>query len=401
MTTTDDVDLDKTIQDILDRYDPFDPLQRENMVPALAVARAQCPVLHSEAWGGFYAVTKYADVRTVLQHPEIFSSAEPALTGALPVRLIPLDADLPEHRDYRKLLNPFFSKTFLLRYEDDMREIARAAIATFLDRGECEFIEDFAIPFSAGSLARIVLVTDDQDLIERGVRAVERTATESSPEIFQDVAAIAMEAMAEAAAHAEGREDVLAAIATAEIDGTLLTIEERLGIITTLFLGGLDTTRGMLANIVYHVATRPDVSARLQDPDWTRSAMDEFLRLEPTVSVMARTVTQDTELGGTSLQKGDRILVNYYSANRDEERFENADQLDLDREGNPHAGFGLGIHRCLGLNFARIQLEIAFDELLKAATKFRLKPGAAIPRHAGVPLNSPQVLHLEFDRRLP
>jgi cytochrome P450 len=369
------------------------------MLPALAVARAKCPILRSEAWGGFYAVTKYGDVRTALEHPDIFSSAEPALTGALPVRLIPLDADPPEHRDYRKLLNPYFSRSFLLRYEQDMRDIARGAIAKFLDRGEFEFIEDFAIPFSAGSLARIVLVTEDQDLIDRGVRAVERTATESSPEIFADVAAIAMEAMAEAAQHPEGREDVLAAIVTAEIDGTPLTIEERLGIITTLFLGGLDTTRGMLANIAYYLATRPDVAARLQDPNWTRSVMDEFLRLEPTVAVMARTVTQDTELGGTPMKKGDRVLIHYYSANRDEERFDNPDELDLDRPSSPHAAFGLGIHRCLGLHFARIQLAVAFDELLTAATNFRLKPGAAIPRHAGVPLNSPQVLHLEFDRR--
>jgi cytochrome P450 len=248
-------------------------------------------------------------------------------------------------------------------------------------------------------LARIVLVTDDQDLIDRGVRAVERTATDSSPEVFADVAAIAMEAMTEATTQAEGREDVLAAIVTAQIDGKPLSVEERLGIITTLFLGGLDTTRGMLVNIAYHLATRPDVQARLENPDWWRGALDEFLRYEPTVAFMARTVTEDTELGGTPLSKGDRVVVNFYSANRDEERFANADTLDLDRQGNAHAAFGLGIHRCLGLNFARIQLAIAFEELLAVMTNFRLKPGVEISRHMGVPLNSPVALHLEFDRR--
>jgi cytochrome P450 len=392
--------MSKSVEEILERVDLFDDSQRDNLVEALAVARSKCPVLHSEAWGGYYLVTKYADVRTVLEHPEIYSSAEPALTGALPVRLIPLDSDLPEHRDFRQLLNPYFSRSFLMRYEEEMRQIAREAIAAFIDRGELEFVEDFAIPFSAGSLARIVLVTDDKDLIDRGVRTVERTATDSTPEAFADVAAIAMEAMAEAAAHAEGREDVLAAIVTAEINGKPLPVEEQLGIITTLFLGGLDTTRGMLVNIAYHLATRPDVQARLENPDWWRGgALDEFLRYEPTVAFMARTVTQDTEIGGTPLSKGDRVVVNFYSANRDEERFENADTLDLDRAGSPHAAFGLGIHRCLGLNFARIQLAIAFEELLKVTTDFRLKPGSEIPRQMGVPLNSPAALHLEFDRR--
>jgi cytochrome P450 len=389
----------KSVDEILERADVFAEDQRENFVEALAVARQKCPVLHSEAWGGHYLITKYADVRTVLEHPEIYSSAQPALTGALPVRLIPLDSDLPEHQDFRKLLNPYFSRSFLLRYESVMREVAQTAIAAFVDKGEFEFVNDYAIPFSAGSLARIVLVTDDQDLIDRGVRAVERTAVESTPEVFQDVAAIAMEALAEASANAAGREDVLAAIVTGEIKGEPLPVEHQLGIITTLFLGGLDTTRGMLTNIAFHLATRPDVQARLESPNWWRGELDEFLRLEPTVAFMARTVTQETELNGVALHPGDRVVVNYYSANRDEDRFENPDELDLDRVGNAHAAFGLGIHRCLGLNFARIQLAIAFEELLKVATNFRLKPGSEIPRHMGVPLNSPAKLVLEFDRK--
>jgi cytochrome P450 len=391
--------MDTPVEDILERIDVFDNDQRANFVDALAAARQKCPVLHTEADGGYYLITKYADVRTACEHPEIFSSSAPAVKGALPIRLLPLDADPPEHRDFRHLLNPYFSRSFLLRYEDDMRAIARDAIAKFLDRGEFEFVQDYAIPFSAGSLAKIVLVTDDQDLVDRGVKAVKRTAVESTPESFQGVAVIAMEAMAEVEAHPEGREDVLAAIVTGSINGVPLTSEQRLGIITTLFLGGLDTTRGMLVNIAYHLATRPDVETRLTHPDWWRGELDEFLRFEPTVAFMARTVMQDTELGGTALNKGDRVVLNFYSANRDEDRFDHPDELDLDREGNPHAAFGLGIHRCLGLNFARIQLAIAFEELLKAGKNFRLKPGAEIPRQMGVPLNSPEVLHLQFDRR--
>ncbi len=391
--------MTRTVEEILERVDVFDDDQRENFVEALVEARKRCPVLHTEADGGYYLITKYNDVRTVCEHPEIFSSANPALKGALPLRLIPLDADPPEHRGFRQLLNPYFSRSFLLRYEPDMRAIAREALAKVVESGEMEFVHDYAIPFSAGSLARIVLVTENQDLVDRGVEAVKRTAVESTPETFTGVAMVAMEAMAEVEAAPPGREDVLAAIVKAELDGVPLTPEQRLGIVTTLFLGGLDTTRGMLVNIANHVATDPAIEARLRQPEWWRSDLDEFLRFEPTVSFMARTVMAPTELSGVKLEPGDRIAIDFYSANRDEDRFDNAGVLDLDRAGNAHAAFGMGIHRCLGSNFARIQLAIAFEELLAQVKNIRLTPGAEIPRQMGVPFNSPEVLHLKFDRR--
>jgi cytochrome P450 len=191
---------------------------------------------------------------------------------------------------------------------------------------------------------------------------------------------------------------VLAALVTAEVDGRPLTIEERLGIITVLLLGGLDTTRGVIVNIAHHLATRDDIESVLRDPDWSHHALDEFLRYETTVSFMARTVTRDTELAGTQLHAGDRLAVHFYSANRDPERFERPDELILDRPNKPNVSFGVGVHRCLGLNFARIQLGIAFEELLAQATNFRVKPDMEIPRQIGVPFGSPSRLWLTFDK---
>jgi len=102
---------------------------------------------------------------------------------------------------------------------------------------------------------------------------------------------------------------------------------------------------------------------------------------------------------GTTLHAGDRLALRFSSANRDGARFQRPDELVLDRGDNPHVTFGHGIHRCVGAQFARIQLTIAFEELLARTTRFRLKEGAPIPRHAGVPLGSPAALHLVFDRR--
>lgn len=389
--------MNKSITDILANVDLYADEQREHLLEALAMAREECPVLHTAADGGYYLVTRYEDVRTVCAHPEIFSSVQPGLRG-VPVRLIPLDVDPPGHRHYRSLLNPFFSRSFLLRYEEQMRQIARGAIAGFIDTGEVEFVHGYSVPFSAGSLARIVFVTSNTDLVNRGVAAVNKVAVESTPETFEAVALLAMEAMAEVENSPENREDVLAALTRGTINGRPLTTEERLGIVTTLLLGGLDTTRGLIVNIAYHLATRDDVEPILRAPNWWRGELDEFLRFEPTVSFMARTVTRDTELGGTALKAGDRIAVHFYSANRDPQRFDRPDELVFNRPNNPHMAFGTGVHHCLGLNFARIQIAIAFEELLKQATNFQLKAGTDIPRRTGVSLNSPVELHLTFDR---
>jgi cytochrome P450 len=390
--------MSKSTEEILGAVDLFAEDQREHLLEALAVARRECPVLHTETDGGYYVVTRYDDVRTVCQQPELFSSARPALRGEAG-RVIPLDVDPPDHAQYRPFLNPYFSRSFLLRYEAQIREIARDAIAAFLDRGQFEVIRDYAVPVTATSLARVVFATDDMDLIRRAAASVRRVATEMAPEAFQELAVLAMEAMAAVERSPDEREDVLSAIVRGTVGDRPLTLDERMAIIVALLLGGLDTTRGVIVNIAYHLATRDGVESVLRTPDRWEAALDEFLRYETTAGFLARTVTRDTELGGARLHAGDRLAVHFLSANRDAGRFERADELVLDRQDNSHVTFGHGVHRCLGVNFARIQLTIAFEELLAQATRFRLLEGADIPRQAGMGLNSPTELHLTFDRR--
>lgn len=390
--------MSKTAEEILEQIDLFADDQREHLLDAFDIARMKCPVIHTEADDGYYVVTRYDDVRTVLQNPDIFISAQPAIRG-LPVRLPPLDADPPLHADFRRFLNHYFSRNFLLRYDEVMRDIARNTIAKFIDRGEVEFVHEFSVPFSAGSLARIVFATDNEDMIRRGIAATHRTAVEGTPDTFIGVAELAMEALAEVADAPEDREDVLAALHRARIDGGRpLTQEEALGVVTVLLIGGLDTTRGMIANIAYHLATRPGTEEQLRNPDWWKTDLDEFLRFEGSVSHMARTCTRDFSLAGTELKAGDRVIVNFYAANRDPEKFDRPNELVFDRQANPHAAFGLGIHRCIGLNFARLQIAIAFEELLKVTTNFRLAEGSEIRRQMGITFNGPFELKLEFDR---
>jgi cytochrome P450 len=113
---------------------------------------------------------------------------------------------------------------------------------------------------------------------------------------------------------------------------------------------------------------------------------------------MGRLVTQDNDLLGVPLKAGDRLAVHWRSGNRDEAKFPQAGQLDFDRERNPHAAFGIGIHRCVGQHFARLQLEIAVSRLLARLTSFRIAPGTTVREAVGVSIKAPEELHLEFDR---
>lgn len=368
----------------------------ERLPEELAWSRRECPVVHSNFDGGQYVVTRYDDLRTVAEHPEIFSSSMPGVM-TVPVPLPPLDLDPPLHRDFRLFLNKYFSRSALMRYVPDMEDLADSLIDAVIEQRQIEFISQYAIPFTAGSLARVVLDDDDEERMKRAVDAVTETSI-GGPEAFQRVAEIAAAILAERRESPGSRDDVLEALATATVeDGRNLTLEEQLGVVTVLLLGGLDTTRGAIAHIGRFLAEVPGVEERLRDPQWIKRDLDELLRFTSTVSVMGRLVTQDNELLGCPLKAGDRLSVHWASGNRDESKFERADELVFDRAKNPHIAFGVGVHRCLGQHFARLQLEIAFNRLLARLSNFTITPGTTVKETIGITPLAPEEMFLSFE----
>lgn len=382
----------------LGNYDMWDSEHERIKWDLFAYARERCPVVHTSAeGGGQYVVTRYEDVRRVLEDTTTFSSKGVAPRPS-PVTLNPLDADPPLQPDLRKLLNPLFSRAALMKFEPQMRKSAAALVDTFVDRGKVELIGGFAAPFVGNVLATIVFDERDSDKMQRAIELVTQVAMESSDESFFNLAMLAGEYLADRAANPVDRDDVLNAITTGTVLGRALTEEERLGVVTVLFLGGLDTTRGAIGMIAYHLAQRPELEARLRNQRWTRQDLDEFIRLESPVGCLGRTATTDVEVGGALIKKGEQLLIRYDSANRDEARFADASELRFDIQRSGHAGFGLGIHRCLGVHLARIQITIAFDELLKRITNLRFAEGTAEDiRWAPGIANGPERLDLTFD----
>jgi cytochrome P450 len=386
------------VAEMLEHFDLFDPDHQDRRWEVFKYAReSQCPIIKTDADNGYFVITNYDDLREIANDPETFSSVEPALRG-VPVRLPPVSEDPPLHGEFRKLLNPFFSRAYLLRYEQEMRGAARELLDALVPAGRMEFMNDFALPYTAASLARVILDEKDSDRIARARAVAVRISAENTPEAWIELSQVASEFMADRKASGLDGEDLLSAIVNGQVEGRPLTLEEQVGICTTLFSGGLDSVRAAIGNITRHLAEDPTIEARISDPAWLAGDLDEFLRLESPITFLARTVTRDTEIDGCPMKAGDRIALHYASANRDERYFDHSDQLDFDREKNPHVAFGIGLHRCLGLHFARLQIAIAFEELLPRVTNIRIAPGAHIEASHGVIL-APESLPIEFDIR--
>jgi cytochrome P450 len=168
-------------------------------------------------------------------------------------------------------------------------------------------------------------------------------------------------------------------------------------VVTVLLLGGLDTTRGAIAHIGRFLAEVPGLEARLRQPEWTKRDLDELLRHTSTVSVMGRLVTEDNDLLGCPLKAGDRLSVHWQSGNRDVAKFEDPDEIRFDRAKNPHIAFGVGVHRCIGQHFARLQLEVAFNRLLARIGNIALVPGTEVKETIGITPLAPEEMHLSFE----
>jgi cytochrome P450 len=394
MTSTDDPAVLR-VEDLAPHLDLFNPAHSERLWEVLAYARSACPVLKTDADDGYYVITRYDDLRTVLEDAETYSSVQAGLRG-VPIKMPPLTEDPPRHIEYRRALNKYLSRSFLAKYADDIRDTARTLLAEHVPSGHFDFMTDYAIPFTSRNLARVILDDSNAERIERAISVATRISSEGDPQAFFDMSALAEEFLRDRAASGSQRDDVLSAIVNGTVEGRPLTLEEQVGATMIMFTGGLDTTKAALGNIARHLAEDPGLEQRLRDPEWIKGDLDEFLRFESPITFMARTVTRDTELGGCPLKKGDRVAVHYASANRDESRFEHAEQLNFDRQRNPHAAFGLGPHRCIGLHFARLQIEVAFGELLSRVTNLRIPEGAQVETAVGIVL-SPEHLPLDFD----
>jgi cytochrome P450 len=394
-----DVDYDEFVRHF-DVYAPENPLHLD---AALDHARARCPISHSVENGGYFLVSTYDDVSTVLREETVENSRFSSRGGkSLPahqtLEMPPIDSDPPEHREFRRLLNKYFSKQGVAKHEPAITEIAHSLIDGFIDKDNFDLLHDFATPLTAATLCAVILGIEDDETMNEALDVVEKigAANNLGPAVWQNLNNYLAKLISERTPL--GTENVFDAVLAGEVNGKPLTDEQKLGVITVLFLGGMDTTRAQIAFIGHHMVLNPGLEERIRNPDWIRSDLDEFLRFDSVVSAMARKVTRSTELHGVELEAEDRLLIHYYGANHDPETFDRPHKLVFDRPRNPHLAFAAGAHRCLGSSLARLEIKVAFAALLDRVENLRLVPGSDISIVPGI-TRTPRTLPVHFDRR--
>ena len=380
----------------------FDHLSGElaaTMPDTMARMRELCPVAHSEEYGGFWVVTRYEDALSVAQNPEVFSSAHGLSISRAPtvVRNLPVEADPPEQRIFKRLINPFFTPAAVARWEQPTRNLVTRLIDAFIEDGACDFMAAFARPFPSLAFFELALNAPAEDL-DRVAYMASKSSTPNDPEarecwlgLYHWIRDFVRQRRGQ-----PPRGDVVDAVLAASIDGRPITEDEIIGTVQLLILGGLETTAGALGLMFGRFCTEPEIPALLRrTPELIPSAVHELLRLDPPFVSVGRTAVRDAELGGHLIKTGDKVLIHWASANRDDGEFGHPDGFDLGRDRNRHFSFGVGPHRCAGSNLARMNLRIALEELLRRLADIRLQDGADIRYHAGL-TRSPLSLPITF-----
>jgi cytochrome P450 len=385
-------------------FDHLSPDLARELHPALAWARQRCPVVRSDAYdGGFWVATTYADVLRVAQDWETFSSelgiTVPQVPQTSTFKVLPVGIDPPLHREFKRLINAHFTPSAVLPWERATRQLVTRLIDAFIDKGECDFMAEFARPFPGLAFFELALHAPAEDLEEINYYAQMASRT-NLPESRQCLAKLGawIGRFIERRAAQGRRDDVVDAIMKAEIEGRPITPEEIVGTVELLVLGGLDTTAGVLGSAILRFCHHPELPALLRErPALIPGAVEELLRLDGSFICVGRTARHQTQVDGHIIAEGEQVLIYWASANRDESEFEHPDAFDLDRPRNRHIAFGAGPHRCAGSNLARMNLRVALEELLRRLRDIRLRPGAEIEYSSGFN-RAPQAVPILFTR---
>ncbi len=342
--------------------------------------RKNAPVYwHDEPNGpGFWAITKYEDVRTISRLPKVFSSYEtsvmlpdPDPMGLYAQRLMMLNMDPPQHDRFKLLVSRGFTPKNAPLLRPKIEELARDIVDAVLAKGECDFVSEIAGRLPSGLIAELMGMprVDGERLYDLTEIMHTNDDAIAPPEIKMNAVG-EMLGYAQSVADLKRQnpgDDLATILVNAEIDGDHLTDEEFQWFFLLLVNAGGDTTRNLLAAGLQLLLDHPDQRTKLMgDLDGLLgSAVEEMLRYCSPVTHFKRTAMQDTVVGGQSIKAGERVVMFYGSANRDEDIFENADTFDVARHPNPHVAFGAGgPHLCLGMHVARVELAVMFRELL-------------------------------------
>ncbi|HZQ88112.1 MAG TPA: cytochrome P450, partial [Acidimicrobiales bacterium] len=372
----------------------MNPEVARNPQPIYSMLQASTPIFRLDGVG--VIVASRSGVDEVLRNPDVFSSGLSAHDLKTRRPLIPLQIDPPDHKKYRKLLDPLFAPQRMRLLEDAATGLVNDLIDGFVDHEEIDFSKRFSTPFpSQMFLTMFGLPMDDLPTflaMKDGVirpdvvvghefghpetEAHQQRTADSIYEYFERVIDERASAL---------REDFLSHFLQAEVDGDRLTREEILDICFLFLIAGLDTVTASLDCFFGYLVDHPEARRKLaEEPETIPQVVEEMLRWETPVMGCARVATSEVEIDDFKVGEGEMVMALLGAANVDATEFHAADQLVWDRETNRHLAFGGGIHRCLGSHLARLELRVALREWHRRIPDYVRKPGVELNYTAGI-----------------
>jgi cholest-4-en-3-one 26-monooxygenase len=385
--------------------DVLDPRFYDDPWDAYRWLRHHSPV-HWDARNELWVISRHADVCAISRDQELYSAADGVRPRiAAPMSIISMDD--PEHTRQRRLINRGFTPAKVRAITDHIREVSNEIIDEIAGRGEIDFVTDMAIHVPLIVIAEMMGLDPDQRhrlyawsdamMAGDGHDDPDDPVLHAAAEAFGEYAAMCTELIEARRAAPGSAEDIISTLTRAFDEGELerhdrgganvpspngsLTDDELLMFLVLIVVAGNETTRNALTGGLDALCRFPDQKQRLvDDPSLWDTATDEIIRFVSPVLSFCRTVTRDHSFGGVDLRAGEKVFMLYQSANRDEDVFDEPDQLRVDRDPNPHVAFGIGTHYCLGANLARAEVRVVFEELFRRLSDIHVTPGASPAR---------------------
>jgi len=366
------------VTDWANDFDHGDPAYNERAHEIWAeFQESGCPVAHSDRYDGLWAPFTHELVHEIAYDTEHFTSQGVVVNTGRPMieppvgPAPPITSDPPFHNVARRLLLPPFSPKVIAAWEPEVRRLCNELLDRMGEITPDKSVVDGAVQYAqsipVNVIARMLgFPTEDEEIFRGFVHDVLERINEAP-----EVRIAAMEGLdryldVQISEHRENpRDDLTSYLLNVEIEGNKLSHEHVRGSIVLLLVAGIDTTWSAIGSSLWHLGTHPDDLQRLVDePDVMMFALEEFLRAYAPVT-MARLVREDYDFHGCPMKANDWVLLPFPAANRDPAQFDRATEFVIDRQENRHGAFGLGIHRCLGSNLARLELKVAVEEFVK------------------------------------
>jgi cytochrome P450 len=381
--------------DVRDPYTGLAEVRRKGAVQRLDLSGMP----HDESKPVFM-VYRYDEIAEVLRDNETFSSGIViAVFGDAFGKHVMLGMDEPEHRRYRSLVSAAFTQRALARRQDELvSQVAGELIDRFAARGHADLVREFTFPYPTQIIAGLLgLPRADYPQFQRWSISLLSITVNRERAVAASAALRDYFVPILAARRHESRDDLISSLARAEIDGEHLSDEEIFSFLRLLLPAGVETTYRSFGNLLFGLLSNPEqLDAVRSDRSLIPQAIEEAVRWEAPLLLITRVATRDTELAGVRIPAGSAVMPMLGAANRDEERYPDPDRFDIFRAPKPSISWGHGVHVCLGMHLARLEMRVALELMLDRLPNLRLDPEAKDPHIRGQVFRSPTSLPVLF-----